>query len=119
MSTAIGHAELYIYPEKVEPQDQIVSPQRVDVIGIENLLEVLTLMPAETSFSVLLVINDCVVGNGKYFMTHETVTILHEYGACTGFLMKPLKMLQEARIRHHGARPNSYGSNPGFQQSQL
>lgn len=73
-----------------------------------------TLMPAETSFSVLLVINDCVVGNGKYFMTHETVTILHEYGACTGFLIKPLKMLQEARIR----RSSSHSSNPGFQQSQ-
>ncbi|GCE05896.1 hypothetical protein [Dictyobacter aurantiacus] len=97
---AIGHAELYIYPEKVTPQDRISSPQRIDVTGTQELLEVLTSMPAETSFSVLLVINDCVVGNGKYFMTHETVTILHEYGACVGFLVKPLAILREARQEH-------------------
>jgi hypothetical protein len=100
-SGSLGHAELYIYPEKVEPQDQIVSPQRVDVASVQELLEVLTLMPSETSFSVLLVINDSVVGNGKYFMTHETVTILHEYGACMGFLVKPLTLLREARLKHH------------------
>ena len=97
----LGHAELYIYPEKVEPQDRIHSPQRVDVASVQELLEVLTSMPAETSFSVLLIINDCVVGNGKYFMTHETVTILHEYGACVGFLVKPLTLLREARLQYH------------------
>ncbi|GCE19974.1 hypothetical protein [Dictyobacter kobayashii] len=97
---AIGHAELYIYPEKVTPHDRISSPQRIDVVGTQELLEVLVSMPAETSFSVLLVINDCVVGNGKYFMTHETVTILHEYGACVGFLVKPLTLLREARQEH-------------------
>ncbi len=99
---AIGHAELYIYPEKVSPHDRIVSPQRADVSSIEDLTEVLTLMPAETSFSVLLVMNDCVVGNGKYFMTHETITILHEYGACVGFLVKPTQMLHEMRGRGRG-----------------
>ncbi|GCE27449.1 hypothetical protein KDA_29330 [Dictyobacter alpinus] len=104
---AIGHAELYIYPEKVTPHDRIVSPQRIDVTGTQDLLEVLTSMPAQTSFSVLLVINDCVVGNGKYFMTHETVTILHEYGACIGFLVKPLAMLREAR-QSHAQRHNSH-----------
>ncbi|GER88802.1 hypothetical protein KDW_29640 [Dictyobacter vulcani] len=104
---AIGHAELYIYPEKVSPQDRIASPQRIDVTGMQDLLEVLTSMSAETSFSVLLVMNDCVVGNGKYFMTHETVTILHEYGACVGFLVKPLTMLREARMKHHQQRYNS------------
>ncbi|SRR5579883_870816 len=94
---SIGHAELYIYPEKVTAYDTIVAPQRIDVTQMQELLEVLTMMPAETSFSVLLVINDCVVGNGKYFMTPETVTVLHEYGACTGFLLKPLALLSEAR----------------------
>ena len=94
---AIGHAELYIYPEKVSSQDRIVSPQRVDVANIQELVEVLTMMPAETSFSVLLVMNECVVGNGKYFMTHDTVTVLHEYGACAGFLIKPVDLLREAR----------------------
>ncbi|GCF09079.1 hypothetical protein [Dictyobacter arantiisoli] len=97
---AIGHAELYIYPEKVAPQDRIVSPQRIDVASTQELLEVLTSMSAETSFSVLLVINECVVGNGKYFMTHETVTILHEFGACIGFLVKPLALLREARLEY-------------------
>jgi hypothetical protein len=96
---AIGHAELYINPEKVSPHDKIVSPQRLDVSSIEDLTEVFTLMPAETSFSVLLVMNDCVVGNGQYFMTHETITILHEYGACVGFLVKPMQMLHEIRRR--------------------
>lgn len=99
---AIGHAELYIHPEKVEAHDRIVSPQRIDVTNTQELLEVLTAMPAETSFSVLLVMNDCVVGNGKYFMTHETVTILHEFGACAGFLIKPLTILREARMEQQG-----------------
>jgi len=99
---ALGHAELYIYPEKVAPQDKIVSPQRIDVSTIQDLIEVLTLMPAETSFSVLLVINECVVGNGKYFMTHETVTVLHEYGACVDFLVKPLATLHELRKQQQG-----------------
>ncbi len=99
---AIGHAELYIHPEKVEAHDRIVSPQRIDVTNTQELLEVLTAMPAETSFSVLLVMNDCVVGNGKYFMTHETVTILHEFGACAGFLVKPLAILREARMAQQG-----------------
>ncbi|GCE13636.1 hypothetical protein [Tengunoibacter tsumagoiensis] len=94
---SIGHAELYIYPEKVSSHDTIVSPQRIDVANQQELIEVLNMMPAETSFSVLLVMNECVVGNGKYFMTHETVTILHEYGACVGFLIKPLALLREAR----------------------
>jgi hypothetical protein len=94
---SIGHAELYVYPEKVTAQDTIVSPQRIDVTGLQGLVEVLTMMSAETSFSVLLVMNECVVGNGKYFMTHETVTVLHEYGACVGFLHKPLALLREAR----------------------
>ena len=93
----IGHAELYIYPEKVAPHDTIVSPQRIDVSNMQELIEALTIMPAETSFSVLLVINECVVGNGKYYMTHETVSVLHEYGACTGFLVKPVALLREAR----------------------
>ncbi len=103
MSTmALGHAELYIYPEKVAPQDKIISPQRIDVATMQDLVEVLTLMSAETSFSVLLVINECVVGNGKYFMTHETVTVLHEYGACVDFLVKPLMTLHELRRNKHG-----------------
>jgi hypothetical protein len=97
----IGHAELYIHPEKVEAHDRIISPQRIDVTNTQELLEVLTAMSAETSFSVLLVMNDCVVGNGKYFMTHETVTILHEFGACSGFLVKPLALLREARMEYH------------------
>ncbi len=94
---AIGHAELYVYPEKVTAQDTIVSPQRIDVASTQELIEVLTMMPAETSFSVLLVINECVVGNGKYYMTHDTVSILHEYGACVGFLVKPVGLLRELR----------------------
>jgi hypothetical protein len=98
----IGYAELYIYPEKVEAHDRIVSPQRIDVTNTQELLEALIAMPAETSFSALLVMNDCVVGNGKYFKTHETVTILHEFGACAGFLVKPLTILREARMEHHG-----------------
>ena len=98
-ATAIGHAELYINPEKVSPQDRIVSPRRVDVTNLRELVEVLQLMPAETSFSILLVMNDCVVGNGNYFMTHETITALHEYGACQGFFTKPLALLHEARKR--------------------
>lgn len=96
---AIGHAELYIYPEKAMPQDPISTPQRVDVSDIQELVEVLHLMAAETSFSVLLVINECVVGNGKYFMTHDSITVLHEYGACNGFLLKPLTLLQETRAQ--------------------
>jgi hypothetical protein len=96
---SIGHAELYIYPEKVALQDKMVSPQRIDVADLQELVEVLQMMPVETSFSVLLVINDCVVGNGKYFMTHENITVLHEYGACVGFLTKPLALIQEARAQ--------------------
>ena len=96
---SIGHAELYIYPEKVAAQDTLVSPQRIDVADLQELVEVLQMMPVETSFSVLLVMNDCVVGNGKYFMTHENITILHEYGACAGFLTKPLALIQEARAQ--------------------
>ncbi len=98
-ATAIGHAELYIYPEKVTSHDAIVSPQRIDVADIQEMVEVLLMMPAETSFSVLLIINECVVGNGKYFMTHETISVLHEYGACVGFLLKPLALLREARFQ--------------------
>lgn len=98
-SMAIGHAELYIYPEKVTPQDTIVNPQRLDISTLQELVEALHLMPTETSFSVLLVMNECVVGNGKYYMTNETVTVLHEYGACAGFIAKPLALLQEARAR--------------------
>jgi hypothetical protein len=94
---SIGHAELYIYPEKVAMQDTIVSPQRIDVGDLAELVKVLQMMPIETSFSVLLVINDCVVGNGKYFMTHETITVLHEYGACAGFIAKPLSLIKEAQ----------------------
>ena len=98
-SRSIGHAELYIYPEKVALQDTIVSPQRIDVGDLAELVKVLQMMPVETSFSVLLVINDCVVGNGKYFMTHETITVLHEYGACTGFIAKPLALIKEAQAQ--------------------
>lgn len=96
---AIGHAELYIYPEKVAPQDAIVSPQRVDVMTVQELVHVLHMLPIETSFTVLLSINECIVGNGKYFMTHENVTVLHEYGACVGFLTHPLVLLHELRQR--------------------
>ncbi|HTI15449.1 MAG TPA: hypothetical protein VL461_12950 [Dictyobacter sp.] len=99
---AIGHAEIYIYPEKISSQDRIVSPQRIDVASISELVEVLMIMPAETSFSVLLVMNESVVGNGKYFMTHETISVLHEYGACAGFLVKPLALLNEARKQQQG-----------------
>jgi hypothetical protein len=98
-SLSIGHAELYIYPEKVAIQDTIVSPQRIDVGDLAELVKVLQMMPVETSFSVLLVMNDCVVGNGKYFMTHETVTVLHEYGACTGFIAKPLNLIKDAQAQ--------------------
>ena len=98
-ATTLGHAELYINPERVSPQDKIVSPQRIDVANIQELVEVLTLMPAETSFKVLLVMNECIVGNGTYFMNHETITALHEYGACQGFFVKPLALLHEARKR--------------------
>jgi hypothetical protein len=96
---SIGHAELYIYPEKVAPQDTIVSPQRIDVGDLAELVKVLQMMPVETSFSVLLVINECVVGNGKYFMTHETITVLHEYGACVGFIARPLDLIKETQAQ--------------------
>jgi hypothetical protein len=95
-TAAIGHAEFYVYPERVTPHDTIVSPQRIDVMDLQMLVEVLGMMPAETSFSVLLVINECVVGNGKYIKDHATISILHEYGACVGFLAKPLALLREA-----------------------
>lgn len=96
-SLAIGHAELYIYPEKVSPQDTIVSPQRIDVATIQELVQILHMLPVETSFTVLLSINECIVGNGKYFMTHENITVLHEYGACVGFLVNPSVLLRELR----------------------
>jgi len=96
---SIGHAELYIYPEKVSPQDTIINPQRMDIVDLQELVNVLQMMPVETSFSVLLVMNDCVVGNGKYFMTHENITVLHEYGACAGFIAKPLALIKEARAQ--------------------
>ena len=95
----IGHAELYIYPENALPQDSIPMPQRIDVTDLQALVEVLNAIPSETSFSVLLVINECVVGNGKYFMNSENAVILHEYGACVGFLIKPLALLRDARQR--------------------
>ena len=98
-AVSIGHAELYIYPEKVAVEDTIVSPQRIDVADLAELVKVLQMMPVETSFSVLLVIIDCVVGNGKYFMTHESITVLHEYGACTGFIAKPLNLIKEAQAQ--------------------
>src|SRR5436853_7831679 len=93
----IGHAELYIYPENTLPHDSIPMPQRIDVTDLQALVEVLNAIPAETSFSVLLVINECVVGNGKYFMTEDNAVINREYGACVGFLIKPLALLREAR----------------------
>jgi hypothetical protein len=96
---SIGHAELYIYPEKVTMQDTIVSPRRIDITDLGELVKVLQMMPVETSFSALLVINDCVVGNGKYFMTHETITVLHEYGACIGFIAKPLTLIKDAQAQ--------------------
>ena len=96
---SIGHAELYIHPEKVSMQDTIISPQRIDITDLGELVKVLQMMPIETSFSALLVINDCVVGNGKYFMTNETITVLHEYGACAGFIAKPLTLIKEAQAQ--------------------
>ncbi|HAG97297.1 MAG TPA: hypothetical protein DCL75_00115 [Ktedonobacter sp.] len=96
---AIGHAELYMYPENTMPQESPPMPQRIDVTDLQVLVEVLNAVPSETSFSVLLVINECVVGNGKYFMNSENTVILHEYGACVGFLIKPLALLREARQR--------------------
>jgi hypothetical protein len=104
---SIGHAELYIYPEKVALEDTIVNPQRIDIADMAELVRVMQMMPVETSFSVLLVMNDCVVGNGKYFMTHETVTVLHEYGACAGFIAKPLNLLKEAQTQQQAQHPNS------------
>lgn len=94
---AIGHAELYIYPEKIGEQDTIVSPQRIDVATVQELVQVLHMMPTQSSFTVLLSINECIVGNGKYFMDTENITILHEYGACVGFLVNPLTLLREMR----------------------
>jgi len=96
---SIGHAELYIHPEKVALEDTIVTPQRIDIADMAELVKVLQMMSIETSFSVLLVMNDCVVGNGKYFMTHESVTVLHEYGACAGFIAKPLNLLKDAQAQ--------------------
>ena len=103
---SIGHAELYIYPEKVALQDTIVNPQRIDIADLAELVKVLQMMPVETSFSVLLVMNDCVVGNGKYFMTHETITVLHEYGACIGFIAKPLALIKEAQAQQQEQNMN-------------
>lgn len=95
---AIGHAELYIYPENTVQQDcTAITPHRMDVSDIQALVEVLNIIPNETSFSVLLVINECVVGNGNYFMTADNAVIIREYGACVGFLIKPLALLREAR----------------------
>src|SRR5256714_14005084 len=97
---AIGHAELYIYPENtVQQDDTSILPRRMDVSDMQALVEVLNIIPDETSFSVLLVINECVVGNGNYFMNSENAVILHEYGACVGFLIKPLALLRDARHR--------------------
>ncbi|GAC1380767.1 MAG: hypothetical protein NVS4B7_06860 [Ktedonobacteraceae bacterium] len=96
---AIGHAELYIYPENTVQPDHTITPRRVDVADIQTLVEVLNVIPGETSFSVLLVVNECVVGNGNYFMTNDNAVILREYGACVGFLITPLAMLREARQR--------------------
>lgn len=101
---SIGHAELYIYPEKVSSHDAIVAPQRMDIADLQELVDVMHMMSAETSFSVLLVMNECVVGNGKYFITEDSISILHEYGACVGFLRKPLALLQEARMRAMGGK---------------
>lgn len=100
-ATAIGHAEIYVYPEKVTAHDTIVSPQRIDVADIQELVEVLAMMPEQSSFSILVVINECVVGNGKYVRDHKTISILHEYGACIGFLTKPLALLHEAWQQQH------------------
>lgn len=74
---AIGHAELYMYPENTMPQDAPPMPQRIDVTDLQVLVEVLNAVPSETSFSVLLVINECVVGNGKYFMNSENTELLY------------------------------------------
>ncbi len=94
----IGHAELYIYAENIIQQEGApLTPRRVDVSDIQELVEVLNVIPNETSFSVLLVINECVVGNGNYFMTADNAVIIREFGACVGFLIKPLALLREAR----------------------
>jgi len=94
----IGHAELYIYAENtVQQEGATLTPRRVDVSDIQELVEVLNIIPNETSFSVLLVMNECVVGNGNYFMTADNAIIIREFGACVGFLTKPLALLREAR----------------------
>jgi hypothetical protein len=103
---SIGHAELYIHPEKVALEDTIVTPQRIDIADMAELVKVLQMMSIETSFSVLLVMNDCVVGNGKYFMTHETITVLHEYGACAGFIAKPLNLIKDAQAQQAQSMDN-------------
>ncbi|MFL5628418.1 MAG: hypothetical protein ACJ788_22795 [Ktedonobacteraceae bacterium] len=95
---AIGHAELYIYAENtIQQEGTTLAPRRLDVSDIQELVEVLNIIPNETSFSVLLVINECVVGNGNYFMTADNAVIIREFGACVGFLIKPLALLREAR----------------------
>jgi len=95
----IGHAELYIYPENVVQPDSTIMPRRIDVSDMQALLEVLNMIPGETSFSILLVMNECVVGNGNYFMGTDNAMILREFGACVGFLIQPLALLREARQR--------------------
>lgn len=95
----IGHAELYIYSEDAVQPDATIMPRRIDVSDIQALLEVLNVIPSETSFSVLLVMNECVVGNGNYFMGTDNAMILREFGACVGFLIQPLALLREARQR--------------------
>jgi hypothetical protein len=94
---AIGHAEIYIYPENAVLPDHTIAPRRIDVSNMQELAEVLSVIPNETSFSLLLVMNECVVGNGNYFMNNDNAVILREYGACVGFLIKPLALLRESR----------------------
>ena len=80
---AIGHAELYIYPENTIQQDgTTIMPHRMDVSDIQALVEVLNIIPNETSFSVLLVMNECVVGNGNYFMAADNAVMISPVVSC-------------------------------------
>lgn len=75
--TPVGYAKVYT---ESEGKEVLAGMPRT----YAELVDVVAALPADAEFSVQLVMNVAIVGNGLYRKTEDGVLVLAEYGACQG-----------------------------------
>jgi len=75
--TPVGYAKVYT---ETEDKEVLAGMPRT----YAELVDVVAALPADAEFSVQLVMNVAIVGNGLYRKTEDGVLVLAEYGACQG-----------------------------------